>query len=237
MLLMLLAAPVRAATVVELFTSQSCSSCPPADALLTELDRSRPDLLVLAYHVTYWDRLGWRDPYSLQASTDRQRSYAARWPDDGLYTPQIVVQGTHQAVGSDRAAVQAALGAPRPAPVALTLTTDAAGLRIDVGAGAGLGRGSLMLVGFDPTHTTPVGGGENGGRTLMETNVVRSVTRVGVWDGGPVHLAAARPAGERVAVLLQADDGAILASATPTSATPASATVTSATVARATVAR
>ena len=225
MLLMLLAAPVRAATVVELFTSQSCSSCPPADALLTEIDRSRPDVLVLAYHVTYWDRLGWRDPYSLQASTDRQRSYAARWPDDGLYTPQMVVQGTHQAVGSDRAAVKAALGAPRPAPVALTLTTDAAGLRIDVGggagAGAGLGRGSFMLVGFDPTHTTRIGGGENGGRTLMETNVVRSVTNIGVWDGGPVHLAAARPAGERVAVLLQADDGTILASATVTSATVA----------------
>ncbi len=212
-LLMLLTAPVHAATVVELFTSQSCSSCPPADALLTELDHSRPDLLVLAYHVTYWDRLGWRDPYSLQASTDRQRAYAARWPQDGLYTPQLVVQGAHQAVGSDRAAVQAALGAPRPAPVTLALAADAAGLRIDAGAGAG--RGTFMLVGYDPMHTTRIGGGENGGRTLTETNVVRSVTRIGTWVGAPVQLAASRPAGERVAVLLQAEDGTILASATP----------------------
>ena len=71
-----------------------------------------------------------------------------------------------------------------------------------------------MLVGYDPMHTTRIGGGENGGRTLMETNVVRSLTRVGAWTGAPVQLGAARPAGERVAVLLQADDGTILASAT-----------------------
>ena len=211
MLLVLLTVPAQATTVVELFTSQSCSSCPPADALLTELDRTRPDLLVLTYHVTYWDRLGWRDPYSLPAATERQRTYAAHWPQDGLYTPQMVVQGTQQAVGSDRPAVLAAIAAARPAGVALTLTLDAAGLQI--GAGVGAGRGTIVLVGFDRSHTTRVGAGENGGRTLTETNVVRSVTPVGPWVGSPVHLAAARPAGERTAVLLQAADGTILASA------------------------
>ena len=200
----------RAATVVELFTSQSCSSCPPADALLTELERTRPDLLVLAYHVTYWDRLGWHDPYSLPAATERQRTYAARFPD-GLYTPQMVVQGTHQAVGSDRPAVLAAIAAARPASIALTLTNDGAGLRVD--AGAGPGRGTVVLVGYDRMHTTRVGGGENGGRMLTESNVVRAFTRLGPWDGMPLRLAAARPAGERTAVLLQADDGTILASA------------------------
>ena len=211
MLLVLLTVPAQAATVVELFTSQSCSSCPPADALLTELDRTRPDLLVLTYHVTYWDRLGWRDPYSLPAATERQRVYAAHWPQDGLYTPQMVVQGTQQAVGSDRPAVLAAIAAAPPAGVALTLTLDATGLQI--GAGVGSGRGTIVLVGFDRTHTTRVGAGENGGRTLTETNLVRSVTPVGPWVGSPVHLAATRPAGERTAVLLQAADGTILASA------------------------
>jgi len=200
----------RAATVVELFTSQSCSACPPADALLTELERTRPDLLVLAYHVTYWDRMGWRDPYSLAAATDRQRTYATRFPD-GLYTPQLVVQGTHEAVGSDRPAVLATIAAARPAPIALTLTNDGAGLRVD--AGAGRGRGTVVLVGYDRMHTTRVGGGENGGRTLTESNVVRALIPLGPWDGIPLRLVATRPAGERTAVLLQADDGSILASA------------------------
>ena len=88
---------------MELFTSQGCSSCPPADAFLTDLAHQRHDVLPLAFHVTYWDSLGWKDPYSLDAATDRQREYARHLGDDGVYTPQMVVDGTTGFVGSDRA--------------------------------------------------------------------------------------------------------------------------------------
>jgi hypothetical protein len=80
-------------TVVELFTSQSCSSCPPADALLNELSERRPDLLPLDLHVTYWDRLGWKELYSLPAATERQRHYGSLFGADEVYTPQIVING------------------------------------------------------------------------------------------------------------------------------------------------
>lgn len=200
-------------TIVELFTSQSCSSCPPADALLAELAHSRPDILALDLHVTYWDRLGWKDPYSLPAATERQNAYAGLADDNTIYTPQLVAGGLHQAIGSDRPAVLAAIAAAQAdgASVPVRLRRDGDGLVLD--AGAGPGAGSLLLVGFDPAHTTRVGGGENGGRTLTEVNVVRSLTNAVAWTGAPVSLHAAVPAGERTALLLQAADGRILGAA------------------------
>ena len=95
--------------VVELFTSQGCSSCPPADALLGELAR-RSDVLALGFHISYWDSLGWKDPLSSPSSTERQKAYARHFTDGRIYTPQIVVDGTDEMVGSDRAAVLAAIG-------------------------------------------------------------------------------------------------------------------------------
>src|ERR1700756_302855 len=95
--------------LVELFTSEGCSSCPPADALLAEL-AGRPDVLALSFHVDYWDRLGWRDPFSSPAATERQQRYAELLRLATVYTPQMVVDGKWQAVGSDRAEVEQALG-------------------------------------------------------------------------------------------------------------------------------
>lgn len=200
--------------VVELFTSQGCSSCPPADALLTELARTDAGLLPLDLHVTYWDRLGWRDPYSLPAATKRQRDYGVRFGLDGVYTPQVVVAGRYQAVGSDGAAVRAAIARARgdgAASILLTLAADGAGLRLH--AGAGLGTGTLWLVGYDPRRSTAVAAGENGGRILQETNVVRALVRAGDWRGAAMDLQAVRPAGERAAALLQDADGRILSAA------------------------
>ena len=199
--------------MVELFTSQSCSSCPPADALLAELARTRPDILALDFHVTYWDRLGWKDPYSFPGATERQRRYAGQMGRDGIYTPQLVAGGRHQTVGSDRAGVLAAITAAiADGPAAtLRLGRDGAGLLVE--AGAGQGAGQVLLVGFDPAHTTRVGGGENDGRTLTEVNIVRSVTAAGAWRGEPVTLRVPVPAGERTAALLQGGDGRILAAA------------------------
>src|SRR5438309_7939527 len=121
-------APVQAGErpiVVELFTSEGCSSCPPADALLAELAK-RPDVLALSFHVDYWDRLGWKDPFSSRAATDRQNRYAKLLKLATVYTPQIVVDGRWEAVGSDRADVERALDrARRDRPeVPVTLTLD-----------------------------------------------------------------------------------------------------------------
>ena len=107
--------PARAAErpiVVELFTSEGCSSCPPADALLGEL-ATRPNVLALSFHVDYWDRLGWKDPFSSPEATARQQHYARLLGLDTVYTPQIVVDGSWEAVGSDQAAVERALDQAR----------------------------------------------------------------------------------------------------------------------------
>jgi hypothetical protein len=194
--------------VVELFTSQGCSSCPPADAFLTDLARQRRDVLPLAFHVTYWDRLGWKDPYSLDAATVRQKEYARHLDDDGVYTPQMVVDGTTGFVGSSRTQGLSVIAAAPRKTVPVSVVRDGAGLRIEVGAGTG--QAQVLLVGFDPAHETHIGRGENGGRTLLESNIVRSLTPVGTWSGPALELRQPPPAGEGFAVLLQAGDGRII---------------------------
>ncbi len=202
-----------ALVVVELFTSQGCSSCPPADALLVDLARNRPDVLPLAFHVTYWNRLGWRDPYSLDAATDRQRRYAALLPSNQVYTPQIVVDGSRDVVGSDRDRV---LGAIRAATAKVATTSALAsrerdGVKIEIGAGSGAA--TIWLIGYDEQHRTSVTAGENGGRALLEANIVRSFQSVGRWRGAAVQDLAPLPSGERAAIILQQDDGRIIAAA------------------------
>ena len=208
------AAGTASPIVVELFTSEACSSCPPADAFLAELGRTRADVLPLDFHVTYWNNGGWRDPFSLDAATMRQDRYAAQFGDAEVYTPEMVIDGTSGLVGSDRKdalariASEVASGGP---PVMLRLTI--AGGSVAVSAGPGSGRGTLVLVGFDAAHDTAVGGGENDGRRLHEVNVVRSIRDIGTWQGGALAVQAPRPAGARVAVLLEAEDGRILGAA------------------------
>lgn len=201
----------EAPIVVELFTSQGCSSCPPADAFLTDLAQKRTDVLPLAFHVTYWDYLGWKDPYSLDAATTRQREYARHLGEDGIYTPQMVVDGATGFVGSSRPAGLAAIAAATHKPVAVNLARDGQNLLVTVGAGSGQGR--VLLVGFDRSHQTPIGRGENGGRTLTESNIVRSLTAIGAWSGAAMALHSPVPAGEGFAVLLQAEGGRIIGAA------------------------
>jgi hypothetical protein len=221
-LLLLLTGPALAQrpTVIELYTSQGCSSCPPADALLTELSRTDPTLLPLDLHVTYWDRLGWKDPYSLDAATRRQQQFSQRLGLDTVYTPQLVIDGRYEAIGSDRAAVQQAIQKARvtAATVPLTVTATPTGLHVHAAASpaGGSRHGTLLLAGFDRLHATPVHHGENSGRTLTEVNVVRALSPAAAWSGTAIDLDVPRPEGERVALLLQADDGSIIgAAATP----------------------
>jgi len=199
--------------VIELFTSQGCSSCPPANAYLNELVRQQRDVLPLAFHVTYWDRLGWKDPFSLSAATDRQARYGSRF-GDGSYTPEIVVDGISGHVGSDRTQVGTAIDHARRAgstATAIKLARSGGQLTVDVGGGEG--RGRLLLVGFDHRHETAIRRGENGGRTLEELNVVRSVRTLGEWSGAALRLTEPMPQAEDAAVLLEAPDGRIVGAA------------------------
>ena len=196
--------------VVELFTSQSCSSCPPADSLLGELAHSS-DVIALGFHISYWDGPGWKDPFSSQSSTDRQRAYSRLFHLGQIYTPQMVVDGAREMVGSDRQEVLAAVGDARPE--AITPVTFAADRR-SVTIGAGDGRGSVLLVRFAQERTTRVAGGENARRTLQDANAVQSLASLGSWDGSPLRFAIEPPAaGEGIAVLVQAADGRMLGAA------------------------
>ena len=207
------AAADKRPAVVELFTSQGCSSCPPADAYLNELTRGNDDVLTLAYHVTYWNDLGWEDPFSLEASTQRQRRYAARL-GEGPYTPQIVVDGVDGMVGSNRRQVAAAIDkAKKQGVTAAQISLAREGGRLSIGVGTGVGKGELLLIGLDREHTTQVGRGENGGRSLTESSAVRSLRSVGKWDGSALTLREDFPDGENIAVLLQGADGHVIGAA------------------------
>lgn len=199
--------------VVELFTSQGCSSCPPAEAFLIDLVRRRPDVLALAFHVDYWDRLGWKDEFSSAAATERQRNYA-RHLGAGVYTPQMVVDGRRNAIGSNRNAVLSAIDAAGRATansVPVQLRRRGGEVQIDIGAGQG--RGTAWLIGFDPERETAIPRGENAGRTIRQANVVRSIAKIADWRGDEVSLTQAAPVGKKAALILQSADGGIVGAA------------------------
>jgi hypothetical protein len=199
--------------VIELFTSQGCSSCPPANAFLNEMSKGRADVLPLAFHVTYWDRLGWKDPFSLEAATVRQDRYGHRF-GDGSYTPEMVVNGSVGLVGSHRDEVNAAIEqAKRDQNASADVSVDKVGENVAIRIGSGNGNGKVLLIGFDREHTTKIGRGENGGRTLAESNVVRSIRPVGEWSGKPLQIDERFPEGQDVAVVIESSDGRIVGAA------------------------
>ena len=175
----------RSPVVVELFTSQGCNSCPPADAVLAELTK-RPDVLPLSFHVTYWDRLGWPDTFGLTASTERQRVYAGALGNDGLYTPQMVIDGRIDVVGSQRQRVLEAIDllASNTAP-AIPIAIE--GSRLQLGAGHP-DPATVWLFAVDEREDVKVARGENRGRTLPYHNIVREVTELGLWSGDALAL-------------------------------------------------
>jgi hypothetical protein len=187
-----------------------CSSCPPANTYLNELSQGRHDVLPLPFHVTYWDRLGWKDPFSLEAATERQDRYGHRF-GDGSYTPEIVVDGAKSYVGSHRQEVGSAIErAKNDSGTAANINVTKDGGRVSIEIGSGSGSGRVLLIGFDHDHRTAIGRGENAGRTLDEANVVRSIRSVGDWSGAPLHISERFPEGRDVAITLQAPDGRIV---------------------------
>jgi hypothetical protein len=175
--------------VVELFTSQGCSSCPPADALLGQLAQ-RPDVIALAFHVDYWDYIGWKDPFASPALTARQRSYAGALGLRMVYTPQMVVDGRIDVVGSHRREVESAIETSAQQPkLAVRIEDDGqGGHRAVIPAGDGREPATIWLAVLDREQETRVARGENGGRTLKEFNIVREWRQIGTWTGSAVTL-------------------------------------------------
>jgi hypothetical protein len=212
-----------APVVVELFTSQGCSSCPPADALLGELSK-RSDVLTLGFHVDYWDYIGWKDPYASKLATKRQKQYAESFKLSFVYTPQMVVNGAAESVGSDKAGIEAAVekAKTRPAvhPTLMLERRADGGLLVHVGAAEAKRPATVWLACFDRQRSTAVPRGENAGSTLTNYHIVRHFESLGTWKGqmldfsvGPDVVAeyAGKP-DQDMAVLVQTDGvGPILA--------------------------
>lgn len=177
--------------VVELYTSQGCSSCPPADTLLAKL-ADRKDVIALSLPITYWDMLGWKDTLASEGDTRRQKAYAAAMNRGAVYTPDIVVDGVSDVVGSREAQVDAAIVAReadmRDVPVSLSATPEA--LHISIGAGVERNGTDatvwlFRILGHASVH---VGAGENQGRNLAYRNVVRDIRAVGLWKGQAISM-------------------------------------------------
>ena len=211
--------------IVELFTSEGCSSCPPADALLARMDKEQPvsnaDIIVLEEHVDYWEKGGWHDRFSSSQYTDRQTQYAPRLKFNEVYTPQMIVDGSTQFVGNDAPsainAVEAAAGKPKIALALANPVVDGHRVASSVSAPASdtpLPKADLYAVLIDPSETTQVQAGENKGRHLDHVGVVRSMKRIGKLQDlgkGPLafNLTAPsdmQPGNLRVVVFAQSSD-------------------------------
>jgi hypothetical protein len=187
----------RSPVLVELFTSEGCSTCPPADTLLAKLEQDQPvddaEIIVLGEHVDYWDQLGWHDRFSSHQYTERQDQYRFRFHLQDVYTPQMVVDGTEQFVGSDVPHILGAISnSGHAAKINLALSNPAVnGHRVSFTVSTStspnmLSKGDLYAALVDPADTTDVGRGENKGHTLHHVAVVRSLQKIGKLD----HLAS-----------------------------------------------
>jgi hypothetical protein len=179
----------RVPVLVELFTSEGCSSCPPADKLLAELANTQPvqnaDVVVLSEHVDYWNTLGWKDPFSSKAFSERQEFYARIMGTSDIYTPQAVIDGRYSAVGSNRPNVLKALQSSAANPkeeLALSVKHDGNGVLVDLAHAA---KGDVWVAVTQDRAVSHVAAGENGGRTLAHVGVVRSMIRV---NGSQTHV-------------------------------------------------
>ena len=205
----------RNLTVVELFQSQGCSSCPPANANVIALS-DRPDLLTLSFGVTYWDNLGWKDTFASPQYTDRQWDYARAFHRDQVFTPEVVVNGRADVVGQDRGELEALIRheAPEPSAPVISIASD----RVQIGASnIRADHADVWLVRYDPRiEQVPIARGENEGLTLPHKNVVKQLVKLGNWSGKAEIYAIpqAQRSGLGTAVLIQqGPGGAIVAAA------------------------
>lgn len=192
--------------VVELFQSQGCSSCPPANAYLNVL-ADRADVLTLSFAVTYWDRLGWKDTFAAPAFTARQKDYSHAGTGE-VATPEFIVDGKAAVLGSNRRELDAAISRARSSDRGPRVSLSPMIARI--GSAPGQGTADVWLVRYDPRwREVPIGAGENVGRTLPHRHIVRQLVRVGTWNGTEMayRLSPAREAGLDTAILVQRSAG------------------------------
>lgn len=207
----------QAPVVVELYTSQGCSSCPPADAILSAM-ATRRDVIALALHVDYWDYIGWKDAFADARYTERQRAYARVAGARTIYTPQMIVAGTDHLVGA-RAADLAELikrHSAMPQRAQLEVRRQGGAIVISADPVAALPDGALLqLVRYRPEETVQIRAGENAGRTITYHNIVTDWRQIDTWDGrSPLSRRVDLPAGQPAVVILQEPGpGRILAAA------------------------
>lgn len=194
--------------VVELFTSQGCSSCPPADRILGHL-ADRKDVIALGFHVNYWDRLGWPDPFATEAGTERQYAYSPVLGRRNVYTPQMVIDGRYDVVGFHAEQIKVAIAqadAMSGSRLAVGLEWREPG-RLAYSLPAGEGRARVQLVRFARQLDQNIERGENAGRHLSYSNVVREIVEIGRWDGaamaGEVEVDTGQDEAGGVALLVQ----------------------------------
>jgi hypothetical protein len=190
---------------VELFTSQGCSSCPPADALLGEIAND-PSVIALAFHVDYWDYIGWKDPFALPQSAQRQRGYAQSLQLSSTFTPQAIIDGRTSIVGSSRRSLQNETSGKRTGlPIDAVVNKDI--LTVSLGDRDDHARLDVMLIAYQSNASTTVGRGENSGHTLKEFNIVRAFQQIDIWDGKAhkfdIALATLPKEANKVALLVQ----------------------------------
>jgi len=190
-------------SVVELFTSQGCSSCPPADAIVGRL-RNNPAVLVLSFHVNYWDDLGWKDPFSSAVSTDRQYAYARALREQSVFTPQLIVRGSQSLVGSQENSIREAVTAENQTGFAIQATlskqTDGHFTLMLTGA---VVSAEVWEVRYLRDSSTVIRGGENRGRTLRTFNDVTQLHRIGEYRKGSLRLEPLKKPDDGIAVLVQ----------------------------------
>jgi hypothetical protein len=198
--------------VAELFTSQGCSSCPPADQLLEELAKS-DDVLALSLPVDYWDYLGWKDTLANPANSARQRAYAAHRGDRSVYTPQIVVNGIEHVVGGNRRAVQQALTRAPRLSAKIDMKHNDMGIEATVTGGLPehVKMATVFFISMNDRKEVPIGRGENAGATITYVNVVKTLQPIGMWSGGAETFRMPkseliRAKADRCAILIQVED-------------------------------
>ena len=192
--------------VIELYQSQGCSSCPPANADLNAI-ADRSDVLALSFAVTYWDRLGWKDTFGSPRFTARQQDYA-RAGRGRVATPEFIVNGTYAVVGANRGALDAAIAKAALASGGPVIAASTARIRIERAAGGAAA--TVWLIRYDPrTRQVPIRAGENGGRTLPHRNIVRELVKLGDWTGDAASFPrpAVHKAGLVTAVVVQRGNG------------------------------
>ena len=193
--------------IIELFTSQGCSSCPPADEVLKYLKDNNPNVIPLSMHVDYWNYIGWKDPFSSERITERQRKYASAMQKRRIYTPQAVIDGKYEVIGSSYSKVDSLIRKALSSTQDVYMSAKITGgkLKVDVlpHVSQPEQKADIVVIGYDFERTTKVTRGENSGELLTNSNIVRHIERVGEYKGEKISVTSDIPDTDNFIVILQ----------------------------------